>query len=86
MREIGVLEAKTQLSALLAEIERTGQGVAITRHGKVVARLMPARRVNNFTREKYEELVRWREEVAREAGPAALEPFDWKEAVEDGRE
>jgi len=44
MREVGVLEAKTNLSALLDSVERTGEPVMITRHGKPVAQLSaPAR-------------------------------------------
>ena len=42
MREVGVLEAKTTLSALLDEVERGGEDVIITRHGKPVARLSAA--------------------------------------------
>ena len=41
MREVGVLEAKTHLSALLDEIQQGGKEILITRHGKPVARLMP---------------------------------------------
>jgi prevent-host-death family protein len=40
MRSIQVVEAKAQFSALLAAVE-AGEEVAITRHGKVVARLVP---------------------------------------------
>ena len=39
MREVGVLEAKTNLSALLSEVERGAGDITITRHGKPVARL-----------------------------------------------
>ena len=39
MREVGVLEAKTHLSALLDAVERGGEEIVITRHGKPVARL-----------------------------------------------
>lgn len=39
MREVGVLEAKTNLSALLDSVERGGEEIVITRHGKPVARL-----------------------------------------------
>lgn len=39
MRSIGVLEAKTTLSALLDDIEKGGESVVITRHGRPVARL-----------------------------------------------
>jgi prevent-host-death family protein len=42
MRSVQVVEAKARFSALLAEVE-SGASVAITRHGKVVARLVPAR-------------------------------------------
>jgi prevent-host-death family protein len=41
MRSVGVLEAKTNLSALLDEVEATGEVIVITRHGKAVARLAP---------------------------------------------
>ena len=41
MRYVGVLEAKTQLSALLDAVEKQGEQVIITRHGKPIARLMP---------------------------------------------
>lgn len=40
MREIGVLEAKTRLSALLDDVGR-GEEMVITRNGKPVARLAP---------------------------------------------
>lgn len=41
MREIGAYEAKTKLGTLLDWVE-DGQEVVITRHGKAVARLVPA--------------------------------------------
>lgn len=40
MRSVQVVEAKARFSALLAAVE-AGEEVAITRHGKVVARLVP---------------------------------------------
>lgn len=86
MREVGVLEAKTRLSALLDEIERTGEPVVITRHGKAVARLSREQPKRRITREEIEEHFRWREQVGREAEARGAQPFDWKEAVEDGRE
>jgi prevent-host-death family protein len=42
MKNISVVEAKSRFSALLAEVE-AGEEIAVTRHGKVVARLMPDR-------------------------------------------
>ncbi|MBS0296087.1 MAG: type II toxin-antitoxin system Phd/YefM family antitoxin [Proteobacteria bacterium] len=86
MREVGVLEAKTRLSALLDEIERTGEAIVITRHGKPIARLSPERAKFRWTKEAIEEHLRWRAEIGRQAEARGAEPFDWKEAVEEGRE
>ncbi len=41
MTTVGTFEAKTHLSALLERVER-GEEITITRHGKTVARLVPA--------------------------------------------
>ena len=40
MKEVGLYQAKTQLSALVAEVAATGEG-ALTKHGEVVAELHP---------------------------------------------
>lgn len=42
MKSMTVVEAKSRFSALLAEVE-AGEEIAVTRHGKVVARLVPDR-------------------------------------------
>jgi len=44
MKIVNIHEAKTKLSALLAEVEETGEKVLICRHGKPVADLMPHRK------------------------------------------
>lgn len=44
MKIVNIHEAKTKLSALLAEIEATGEKVLICRHGKPVADLIPRRK------------------------------------------
>jgi prevent-host-death family protein len=41
MREVQVSEAKAQLPSLLDDVER-GETVIITRHGKPIARIVPA--------------------------------------------
>lgn len=41
MREVSVFDAKNKLGALLDEVERGGE-IAITRRGKVIAKLVPA--------------------------------------------
>lgn len=40
MKTMAVVDVKSHLSAVLAEVE-SGSEIAITRHGKIVARLMP---------------------------------------------
>ena len=40
MRTVQVVEAKARFSALLAAVE-AGEEIAITRHGRVVARMVP---------------------------------------------
>ncbi len=40
MRTIPVVEVKAHFSALLAEVEAGGE-IAITKHGRVVARIVP---------------------------------------------
>jgi antitoxin (DNA-binding transcriptional repressor) of toxin-antitoxin stability system len=42
MTMIGLYDAKTRLSALVAEIEASGEKILLTRHGKIVAELCPA--------------------------------------------
>jgi len=40
MREVGILEAKTNLSALVDAVDRDGEEVMITKHGRRVAKLV----------------------------------------------
>jgi prevent-host-death family protein len=42
---VNIYEAKTRLSQLVAEVERTGAEVTISRHGVPVAKLVPFRPV-----------------------------------------
>lgn len=42
MSSVGTFEAKARLSRLLEQVER-GEEITITRHGRAVARLVPAR-------------------------------------------
>ena len=41
MRRIGIFEAKTKLSAIVAEIMTEGRIFQITKHGRAVAELRP---------------------------------------------
>lgn len=40
MKTVPIVEMKSHLSALLAEVE-SGEEIAISRHGRVIARLVP---------------------------------------------
>jgi len=53
MKTIGTFEAKTHLSSLLEQVER-GEEITITKHGRVVARLVPVGAVN---RDRLEDAV-----------------------------
>lgn len=71
--QIGAGEAKDRLGQLLDLVE-AGEEVTIIRHGREVARLVPARRTHRTT-EARAALARIRERAtALEAGP-----FDWAE-------
>mgnify|MGYP003581394857 CR=1 FL=1 len=41
MKTVNVHDAKTRLSSLLAEVEKTGKGIVICRNGEPVADLVP---------------------------------------------
>lgn len=84
MRQVALHEVKDKLSELIRELEATGQEVVITRHGRAVARLAPARReLSQAERQRaFDELA----ELQRTRTDAGMGPFDWKAAVEDGRE
>lgn len=84
MREVGVLEAKTNLSALLDEVESGGAEILITRHGKPVAKLSAAPEAKRPPADLAQQIRAFRAGV-EERHPDGFE-FDWKEAVEDGRE
>jgi prevent-host-death family protein len=45
MGTVNSTDAKNRLNAILAEVERTGEPVTITNHGRPVAMLVPVRPV-----------------------------------------
>ena len=59
MREIQATEAKTHLAELLRVVER-GESVAITRHGKPIAHLVPATTQDRANRQMAVERFRQR--------------------------
>jgi prevent-host-death family protein len=73
MHEVGAFEAKNRLGQLLDLVEQ-GEEVTITRHGKEVARLVPARA--GFNREEARAAVR---RIRERAEKLKLGRFDWNE-------
>jgi prevent-host-death family protein len=78
VRTVGAFEAKTHLSALLEEVER-GEEVVITRHGKAIARLVPAERID---RERVSAAIA---ELKRLRAGSSLGGLSWKELRDEGR-
>jgi prevent-host-death family protein len=73
MREIGAFEAKNKFGQLLDIVER-GEEVMITRHGREVARLVPAR--PSTDREAARAAV---QRMRARAEQRKLGRFDWSE-------
>ena len=73
-KHIGAYEAKTHLSDLLDRVER-GEELVITRHGKPVARLIPALSGHDVAKAKtaVRELAAIREEIRARSGNFTLE-------------
>ncbi len=75
--QISTFDAKTRLSQFLREVER-GRSITITRHGKPVARLVPA---DGPVKETTADLVRAFRGIRRAAGS----PIDVKNWIREGR-
>jgi prevent-host-death family protein len=76
MKTVGSYEAKTHLARLLDEAEN-GEVIAITRHGKVVARIMPPEDVKSDPAEAIARL--------RSARAGLSLGADVRELIEHGR-
>jgi prevent-host-death family protein len=76
-RSVGAYEAKTHLSALLAEVEQ-GEEVEITKHGRVVARLVPPAPAKKSRADLLDEMAAFR---------ASLKPvgIPIRELIDEGR-
>jgi prevent-host-death family protein len=79
---VGSFEAKTKLAELLDKVE-AGEVVTITRHGKAVAKLVPAADADDQQRRRQaiEEIMRWRVGKDRGAKPGSTIP----ELIKAGR-
>jgi prevent-host-death family protein len=72
VNEVGAFEAKNKLSALLDRVEK-GEEITITRHGRPVARLVPA--TGEVDRSQALAALQRMRDRAVQAG---LGPFDWE--------
>lgn len=82
MITVGSFEAKTKLAELLDKVE-AGETVTITRHGKAVAKLVPANGADEQEkrRQAVAEIMRWRVGKDRGAKPGSTIP----ELIKAGR-
>lgn len=80
MKTVNVHEAKTTLSALLAEVER-GEEIVIARNGKPVARLSAVATTTRRQPGSLLNLPRWREFVY---DPAIFRPMTDAEMADEG--
>jgi prevent-host-death family protein len=78
MLTVGAFEAKTHLSSLLERVER-GEEVLITRHGRAIARLVPAAVADRAQVD--EAIARLK---AMRTG-SSLGGLDWKALRDEGR-
>lgn len=75
-RVVGAFEAKTHLSALLERVAQ-GEEIVITRHGRPIARLLPAVRPTPHAAAAAERLL--------EIGRSQQLGFDWQGLRDEGR-
>jgi prevent-host-death family protein len=77
-RTIGAFEAKNRLSELLQLVEN-GEEVTITRHGKPVAKLVPA---GQQEPERVQEAIEWLKRTRKER---QLDGLTIRELINEGR-
>jgi prevent-host-death family protein len=83
METIGLFEAKTHLSELVARAEQ-GEEVIITRHNKPVAKLVPISEVSAELvarrRQIFQELQAIGREIEKRGGPLTVEEIlEWRD-------
>ena len=77
MREIQATQAKTHLAELLREVEH-GETIAITRHGRTVAHLVPAHAQDRASRKEAVEQFRQRRAGWRRVNVSIEEILAWR--------
>lgn len=82
MRAVGAFEAKNKLGQLLDEVEH-GEEIVITRRGREVARLVPARPTHN--RDDVRAAMRRIRERAESRKSGRFDWREWKAWRDEGR-
>ncbi len=83
MKSVGSYEAKTHLPQLLSRVEK-GETITITRHGKPIAVLSPARQVpERDVKAVIAEFRAYSKEHVRKHGSLSVREI--KEMIEEGR-
>ena len=78
MQTVAAFEAKTHFSKLLAQVEQ-GEEIIITKHGQVVAKMVPVRATQGISRA---EAARRLIELSKKN---FLNGLDWKALRDEGR-
>ena len=79
MERVGIYEAKAKLSDLVDQVSRGGE-VTITKHGKAIAKLVPAR-----ARKPDSEQAAVIREILEFSKTIKAKPFNLRKAIESGR-
>jgi prevent-host-death family protein len=82
MRQVGAFEAKNKLGQLL-DLAEQGEEIIITRHGKEIARLVPARPTRS--RDAARAAVRRMRERAERLKLGRFDWSEWKSCRDEGR-
>ena len=82
MRQVGAFEAKNKLGQLL-DLAEQGEEIIITRHGKEIARLVPARPTRS--RDAARAAIRRMRERAERLKLGRFDWSEWKSYRDEGR-
>lgn len=80
MKSVGSYEAKTHLPRLLGRVEK-GETITITKHGRPIAKIVPAAGVEQGVAALVEEMLAFRDEN----GPVLGDDLTVRELIEEGR-
>ena len=77
MKEVQATAAKAHLASLLRDVE-AGETVAITRHGRTIAHIVPASAHEKLTRQEKVERFKEARSKWKKASVSAREAMEWR--------